>query len=83
MTTRYDRRRFLATAAAMGAVLAWPSAQARTARHAWTERRDLHPEGVASGDPAPDSVVLWTRRPDGVLMGASDTRQRGTLAVGY
>ncbi|MBS0335079.1 MAG: alkaline phosphatase D family protein, partial [Proteobacteria bacterium] len=27
------------------------------------ERRDLFPEGVASGDPQPDSVILWTRRP--------------------
>lgn len=26
------------------------------------ERRDLYPQGVASGDPAPDSVILWTRR---------------------
>jgi alkaline phosphatase D len=70
MTARYDRRRFLATAAAMGAVLAWPSAQARIARGAWTERRDLYPEGVASGDPASDSVVLWTRRPDGARLTA-------------
>jgi alkaline phosphatase D len=29
----------------------------------WRERRDLFPEGVASGDPGPDSVLLWTRRP--------------------
>ena len=27
----------------------------------WVERRDLFAEGVASGDPAPDSVLLWTR----------------------
>ena len=30
---------------------------------AWRERRDLYPEGVASGDPHPDSALLWTRRP--------------------
>jgi hypothetical protein len=60
MTTRYDRRRFLASAAALGAVLAWPSAEARPRQ--WHERRDLYAEGVASGDPAPDSVILWTRR---------------------
>ncbi len=29
----------------------------------WRERREVYPEGVASGDPAPDSVILWTRRP--------------------
>src|SRR5262249_30216396 len=28
----------------------------------WQERRDLYPEGVASGDPQHDSVILWTRR---------------------
>jgi alkaline phosphatase D len=27
------------------------------------ERRDLYPQGVASGDPEPTSVILWTRRP--------------------
>src|ERR1700759_5309426 len=27
------------------------------------ERRDLFPQGVASGDPTSDSVILWTRRP--------------------
>jgi alkaline phosphatase D len=29
----------------------------------WHERRDLYPEGVASGDPDLNSVLLWTRRP--------------------
>ncbi|CAM3068756.1 Phosphodiesterase [Sphingomonas antarctica] len=29
----------------------------------WTERRDLYADGVASGDPEPTSVILWTRRP--------------------
>ncbi|HMV07339.1 MAG TPA: alkaline phosphatase D family protein [Cyclobacteriaceae bacterium] len=28
-----------------------------------TERRDFFPQGVASGDPTADSVILWTRRP--------------------
>jgi alkaline phosphatase D len=27
------------------------------------ERRDLFPQGVASGDPTANSVILWTRRP--------------------
>ncbi|HYG28622.1 MAG TPA: alkaline phosphatase D family protein [Allosphingosinicella sp.] len=49
-------------AAAMGATLAW-SGPAQAARTRWRERRDLYPEGVASGDPAADSVILWTRRP--------------------
>lgn len=29
----------------------------------WRERRDLYPQGVASGDPRPESVILWIRRP--------------------
>lgn len=58
----FDRRQFVATAAAMGAALAW-GGKAVATQMAWTERRDLFPEGVASGDPAHDSVILWTRRP--------------------
>ena len=30
-------------------------------RSKWRERRDRFAEGVASGDPHPDSVLLWTR----------------------
>jgi len=57
-----DRRAFLASAAAIGAVAAW-SGPARGSRTYWRERRDLYPEGVASGDPDWHSVILWTRRP--------------------
>jgi alkaline phosphatase D len=57
-----DRREFLRTAAAMGAVLAW-GGPARASGLAWREREDLYPEGVASGDPDSHSVILWTRRP--------------------
>ncbi len=54
------RRKFAKAAAAAGAVLALGKGSA--AAPAWRERRDLYPQGVASGDPAPDSVLLWTRR---------------------
>ena len=57
-----DRRRFIQAAAAMGASLAW-AGPARASRTKWSERRDLFPEGVASGDPDSSSVILWTRRP--------------------
>jgi alkaline phosphatase D len=57
-----NRRDFLRLAAAMGASLAWGS-EAHASRTPWKERRDLFPEGVASGDPDPTSVILWTRRP--------------------
>ena len=59
----------------MGAALAW-TGPARASRTKWTERRDLYPEGVASGDPDPSSVILWTRRPF-----ASGTRQGLTVEV--
>lgn len=62
MTARLDRRHFLKTATAMGAVLAWPRAgRARPSDLKWTERRDLFAQGVASGDPDSQSVILWTR----------------------
>src|SRR5262245_30647738 len=61
--TRISRRHFLAaTAAAIGAELAY-ARPGRGAPVEWRERRDLYPQGVASGDPAVDSVILWTRRP--------------------
>src|SRR5215217_3605686 len=53
-----SRRDFLQAAAAMGAALAWSGA-ARGTRTAWRERRDLFPEGVASGDPAANGMILW------------------------
>jgi alkaline phosphatase D len=57
------RRVFLGLAAAMGAAAAWGKPFATNSRIAWRERRDLFPEGVASGDPDSSSVLLWTRRP--------------------
>src|SRR5262249_23549831 len=32
-------------------------------RTGWVERRESFPEGVASGDPDAESVILWTRSP--------------------
>src|SRR3954452_12739067 len=70
-----SRRAFLKAAAAMGASLAWVG-PARGSRVEWKERRDLFPQGVASGDPDPHSVILWTRRPF-----AEGTRQLLTVEV--
>jgi len=58
-----SRRRFIELASAFGATLALPSRFVLATSVKWTERRDLYPEGVASGDPHADSVILWTRRP--------------------
>jgi alkaline phosphatase D len=61
--TKLDRRSFIASASALGATLAWAKTAAAKSRTNWTERRDLYPDGVASGDPDDRSVILWTRRP--------------------
>jgi alkaline phosphatase D len=49
-------------AAVLSASAAWGKPFARPSRIQWHERRDLFPEGVASGDPDYHSVQLWTRR---------------------
>ncbi|MEO8218744.1 MAG: alkaline phosphatase D family protein [Acidobacteriota bacterium] len=59
---KISRRSFIKTAAAMGASFAWVG-PASGSRVNWHERRDLYPQGVASGDPDPHSVILWTRHP--------------------
>src|SRR5579862_7630129 len=57
------RRSFLGMGAAMAATAVWGSPFGTKSRMPWQERRDLFPEGVASGDPDSHSVLLWTRRP--------------------
>jgi alkaline phosphatase D len=59
-----SRREFLQVALAFGATAAVAVAQSKSSSlTSWQERRDLYPEGVASGEPHPDSVLLWTRYP--------------------
>jgi alkaline phosphatase D len=72
--TMIDRRAFVASALALGASSAW-ARPAAPSRLKWTERRELYPEGVASGDPDDSSVILWTRRP------YSDGRAKAMLRV--
>lgn len=57
----FSRREFLAAAAALGASLAWCGPAMALPRSRWREQRERFAEGVASGDPHPDSVLLWTR----------------------
>src|SRR3954466_6074542 len=57
-----SRRDFMGNAVALGASLAW-GGRAHASRVRWREPDHLYPEGVASGDPDPNSVILWTRRP--------------------
>ena len=63
-----NRRDFAKMAVAIGATAAWGNLYGSSSEMAWRERRDLFPEGVASGDPDHTSVLLWTRYPqDGAL----------------
>src|ERR1700722_19066150 len=57
------RRSFIELALALGATTAFADPFANPSRMRWHERRDLYPEGVASGDPDDKSVLLWTRCP--------------------
>lgn len=72
---KISRRSFFKTALTIGASLAW-CGPAQGSRVQWHERRDLYPQGVASGDPDPHSVILWTRHPF-----AQGTRQILTVEV--
>ena len=67
-----NRRSFLELATALGATAAWGRSTGTASTLPWHERRDLFPEGVASGDPDSSSVLLWTRRPP---MGADHVDQ--------
>jgi len=58
-----DRREFISAAAALGATAMWATRSSAASRLAWREDRGLYPQGVASGDPDEQSVILWTRRP--------------------
>ena len=57
------RREAVATAFALGAALGWRLRGERRSLGTWRECRDCYPQGVASGDPSADGVILWTRRP--------------------
>ena len=63
MTKFATRREFLFSAAALGATAAWADVRPHRSRVSWTEARELYSQGVASGDPLADSVILWTRHP--------------------
>ncbi len=56
------RRKFLQSLS-IGVVLTTKKGWANNFPTKAIERRDLFPQGVASGDPTADTVILWTRRP--------------------
>jgi alkaline phosphatase D len=55
------RRTFIVAAAGWGAAAVWGWPVPRRSQGLWRERRELFPEGVASGDPDSNSVLFWTR----------------------
>src|SRR5258708_33416174 len=57
------RRSVLEMGAVLGATAVWGNPFGSKSYIHWQERRDLFPEGVASGDPDSHSVLLWTRCP--------------------
>src|SRR5260370_19467845 len=62
-------------AVAMGATAAWGQLTGARSEIPWHERRDIYPEGVASGDPDSNSLLLWTRCP------VNDGTNAGKLVV--
>jgi alkaline phosphatase D len=75
------RRSFLQTAAAIGATAAWGNPFRSKSSIAWRERRDVFPEGVASGDPDSNSVLLWTRRPPTDKSGNNSARKLDVIKL--
>ena len=56
-----NRREFLQLAAAIGATAVWGDPFATVPGGPWRERRDLFPEGVASGDEAGPVAAVSVR----------------------
>src|ERR1700712_2313359 len=56
------RRKFLEASFFIGFSITTKKGWANKAPRLASERRDLFPQGVASGDPTANSVILWTRR---------------------
>jgi alkaline phosphatase D len=58
-----NRREFVRLAAALSATAIVGDLSGVVSHVAWREARDYFPEGIASGDPDSNSVLLWTRYP--------------------
>lgn len=77
--TTISRRAFMELAVALGATAVWGNPSPARSKVSWRERRDLYPEGVASGDPDSNSVLLWTRRAP--ISGSSDDAKQLRVEV--
>ncbi len=56
---KISRRKFLQTSFLVGFAVTTKKSWANSIPLITTERRDLFPQGVASGDPTSDSVILF------------------------
>jgi alkaline phosphatase D len=74
-----SRRDFLLQAALLGFGLATTKGAASQQPLLVREDRNLYPQGVASGDPTTDSVILWTRRP--VVSGSMASKLTVQLSI--
>jgi alkaline phosphatase D len=74
-----SRREFLLQAALLGFGLATAKGASNHRSLQVIEKRDVYPQGVASGDPTADSVIVWTRRP--VISGSTASRLTVQLAT--
>ena len=75
------RRSFLEMAVVLGASAAWGTPFAVPSKVQWRERRDLYAEGVASGDPDSNSVLLWTRRSVPAMPSTPHVPQKLTVEI--
>lgn len=69
---KLSRREFLQQAALLGIGLATAKSAAMSQPLQAIENRTFFPQGVASGDPTANSVIVWTRRP--VVAGSTATK---------
>ena len=79
--SKISRRAFMEMSIALGATAAWGRTIPSRSKIAWRERRDFFPEGVASGDPDSNSVLLWTRRPPAASDAANHTIEQLSVEV--
>ena len=79
--SKISRRAFMEMSIALGATAAWGRTIPSRSKIAWRERRDFFPEGVASGDPDSNSVLLWTRRPPAASDAANHAIEKLSVEV--
>ena len=75
--SRMDRRLFIHTAASLSGLAAVSALPGGSLLRRWSPAVDPFTLGIASGDPAPDGVVLWTRlAPDPFVPGGGLAGER-------